>query len=454
MISQLKKMTAGLNADYFDIRYETKHVERVVMNKKEMRICDANTGDGYVLRVLKKGALATVSFTRPEQAETAIRKALENAEVLAANNVMPKSVAPAPVVVDTVKAKLIEDPRQIALSEKKELTKAYSDLLFAQPRIANVEIGYADVFRNKFFLNSEGTEINEELITTRLSGAIIAQEGSLTQPVRFAFGGSDGFHKVRNREQDALDKAKIAADLLTAEPVKAGTYKMVLNPGMTGVFTHEAFGHFSEADIVRDLPSLRDKMKLGTKLGIDELNIIDDATLPAQLGFYRYDDEGVAVRKTNLMTNGVLTGRLHDRFTAGEMNEPLSGHSIAEDFRYAPIVRMGCIFIQPDRYSLEEMLASMEDGLYIGDPMGGQTSGENFTFGAQYGYIVKGGKLAGMIRDINLVGNLYKTLLSVWMIGKDFELKEVGGCGKGQTNIRSCHGGPHVLFRELTVGGK
>ena len=454
MIEKLRKMTASIQADYFDIRYETKHVERVAMNKKDIRACDANTGDGYVLRVLKKGALATVSFTRPEQAETAIRKALENAEVLAANNVLPRSLAPAPVVVDTVKAPLLEDPRGISLAEKKELTKSYSDLLFAQPRIANVEIGYADVYRNKFFLNSEGTQINEELVTTRLSGAIIAQEGSLTQPVRFAFGGSDGFQRVRNREQDAIAKARIASELLDATPVTAGTYKMVLNPGMAGVFTHEAFGHFSEADIVRDLPALREKMKLGVKLGTDGLTIIDDATLPSRLGFYKYDDEGVAVRRTHLMTDGVLTARLHDRFTAGEMNEPLSGHSIAEDFRYSPIVRMGCIFIQPDKYSLEELLAAMDDGLYIGDPMGGQTSGENFTFGAQYGYIVKGGKLAGMIRDINLVGNLYKTLQSVWMIGSDFELKEVGGCGKGQTNIRSCHGGPHVLFREITVGGK
>lgn len=454
MIDQLKKMTASLEADYWDIRYETKHVERVAMNKKEMRACDANTGDGYVLRVLKKGALATVSFTRPEQAETAIRKAVENAEVLAANNVMPKTIAPAPVVVDSVKAPLLEDPRQISLKEKQALTRAYSDLLFAQPKIANVEIGYADVYRNKFFINSEGTQINEELVTTRLSGSIIAQEGSLTQPVRFAFGGSDGFQRVRGREQEAIAKAKIAANLLQAQPVTAGTYRMVLNPGMAGVFTHEAFGHFSEADIVRDLPALKEKMKLGTKLGTDILNITDDATIASQLGYYKYDDEGVAVRRTNLMTQGVLTARLHDRFTAGEMNEPLSGHSIAEDFRYSPIVRMGCIFIQPDKYTLNELLAAMEDGLYIGDPMGGQTSGENFTFGAQYGYIVKGGKLAGMIRDINLVGNLYKTLQSVWMIGSDFELKEVGGCGKGQTNIRSCHGGPHVLIRELTVGGK
>lgn len=454
MIDLLKKICANLAVDYFDIRYETKQVEHVLINKKEIRGYGSNTGDGYVLRVLKKGALATVCFTKAEQAETAIRKALENAEVLAANMQEPKKIAPAPKVVASVKAKLIEDPRLIPLSEKLSLAKSYSDLLFAEPKVANIEIGYADVFRNKYFYNSEGTEINEELVTTRLSGSIITQEGNQTQTVRIAFGGSDGFQRVRGREEEALEKAKIAAELLDAEPVKAGSYPMILNPGMAGVFTHEAFGHFSEADIVRNLPALREKMKLGTKLGTDNLNIIDDATMPDQLGFYRYDDEGVEVRRVNLMTNGILTGRLHDRFTAGEMNEAISGHSIAEDFHYAPIVRMGNIFIKPDKYSLEELLSTMQDGLYIGDPMGGQTSGENFTFGANYGYLVKNGKIAGMIRDINLVGNLYKTLLNVWMIGNDFVLKEVGGCGKGQTNIRSCHGGPHVLFRELTVGGK
>jgi TldD protein len=136
------------------------------------------------------------------------------------------------------------------------------------------------------------------------------------------------------------------------------------------------------------------------------------------------------------------------------MDEPVSGHSIAEDFRYSPIVRMGNIFIEPGSRSLEELLAACGDGLYICDAMGGQTSGENFTFGANYGFVVKSGRLQGMIRDINIVGNLYHTLGSVELIGSDFVLNESGGCGKGQTNIRSCLGGPSVLFTDLTVGGK
>lgn len=454
MISKLKQMTAQLDADYFDLRYETKKVERVVMSKGEIRAYGSNLGDGYVLRVLKDGGFASVSFTKPEQAPAAVRKALENTRVLAAHQSEPRRLAPAPAVKDTVKAVLEEDPRHVSLPDKLELTRHYSDLLMQQPSVANVDIEYSDTWRDKYFLNSEGSEINEELVTTRLAGSIVTQDGSLTQTVRVSFGGSDGFQRVRGREADALEKARIAAGLLKAEPVSAGSYRMVLNPGMAGVFTHEAFGHFSEADIVRDLPSLRDKMKIGTQLGVEFLNIVDDATLPGQLGRYTYDDEGVAVRRVNLMTGGVLTARLHDRFTAAELGEPITGHAIAEDYRYAPIVRMGNIFIQPDKYSLEELLAAMGDGLYIGEPMGGQTSGENFTFGANYGYYVKNGKLAGMIRDINIVGNLYQTLKNVVMIGSDFVLKESGGCGKGQTNIRSCFGGPHVYFKDLTVGGK
>jgi TldD protein len=85
--------------------------------------------------------------------------------------------------------------------------------------------------------------------------------------------------------------------------------------------------------------------------------------------------------------------------------------------------------------------------------MGGQTSGENFTFGAQYGYEVKNGKKADMIRDINISGNLYQTLKNINAIGNDMTLGEIGGCGKGQTNIRSCYGAPHIIIESVVIGG-
>jgi TldD protein len=166
-----------------------------------------------------------------------------------------------------------------------------------------------------------------------------------------------------------------------------------------------------------------------------------------------YDDEGVKVRPTQLMKDGVLTGRLHSRRTAAEFDEPVSGHSVAEDFRYAPIIRMGTIFIEPSTRSFDDLISMLGDGLYILDAKGGQTAGENFTFGAQYGYVVKDGKVGDMLRDINISGNLYKTLNDIVAVGDDFVLSKAGGCGKMQLNIRSCSGGPHILVRNLVIGG-
>jgi TldD protein len=312
---------------------------------------------------------------------------------------------------------------------------------------------YREVVREKHFLSTEGTQIKEDLITTGLFGEIMAKDGNLLQNVRVSCGGSNGFNTIRDQESLFEKRTGLALDLLKAEPVKGGDYPCILNPNLGGVFTHEAFGHFSEADIVENLPAMREKMKIGSKLGSDILNIIDNATLPDQLGFYKYDDEGIEVRPAELMNNGVLTGRLHSRRTAAEFDEPLSGHCVAEDYRFAPIVRMGTIFIKPGDLSFDDLLQKLGDGLYILDAKGGQTAGENFTFGAHYGYIVKNGKLDRMVRDFNITGNLYQTLNDITGIGDDFVLSKIGGCGKGQTNIRSCHGGPHILVNNLVVGG-
>jgi TldD protein len=241
---------------------------------------------------------------------------------------------------------------------------------------------------------------------------------------------------------------------LKAEPVEGRKVNVILNPSLAGVFTHEAFGHFSEADLIEDSPTLREKMRIGEKLGNDTLSIVDDPTLPEQLGFYAYDDEGVPARSVKLMERGVLAGRLHSRRTAAAFGESLSGHCVAEDYRFAPIIRMGNIFIEPGSHSFNDLLEMLGDGLYLLDSMGGETSGENFTFGAQYGYEVKNGQTGKMIRDINISGNLFHTLKSIQAVGSDLVLSKVGGCGKGQLNIRSCNGGPHILVHEVVVGGR
>jgi TldD protein len=454
MFEDLKIIISKVDADYADLRYEIKKEIKVVFNGKELTTVTSNSTDGYVLRVLKKGGLSSVAFTKRGDTDNAIQSATRNALLISKSIKKPVRFAVTEVIEDTFMPELDEDPRGIILNEKLELLKKYNNIPLNYKNILTTNMLYNEVIREKYFLNTEGTRIKEDLVTNGIRGLITSSDGNIFQNIRVGFGGGDGFHSLRNQEEEFENKTSIVIDLLKAKPIRGGVYNVVLNPDLAGVFTHEAFGHFSEADLIEDNPSMREKMKIGAKLGNDIVNIIDDPSLPGQLGFYKYDDEGVRARPTQLMKDGVLIGRLHSRRTAAEFEEPLSGHCVAEDYRYAPIIRMGNIFIEPRKNTFNNILGALGDGVYILDAKGGQTSGENFTFGAQYGYIVKNGNLGEMIRDINISGNLYRTLENISLVGDDLELSKVGGCGKGQMNIRSTNGAPHILINNLIIGGK
>ncbi len=453
MFEKLESILSLAGADYADVRYEEMSEASISFSGKELTGVASNDTDGFVVRVLHRGGMASVAFTKAEEAESAVRTAVESAVLFSKNSKRPVKIEKTERASGTFPPPLGEDPARVAMSEKLELLRRYNDIPLSNPKVVNTNMGYSEVRRRKLFASTEGSRVEETLVTTSIRGLITAKDGNLTQNIRVAMGGSDGFGTVRDQEKIFEDQTKLVVDLLAAKPVSSGVYRCIINPDLAGVFAHEAFGHFSEADIVETLPAMRHKMRLGARLGAEVLSITDDATRAGQLGFYRYDDEGVAVRPVELIKDGVLVGRLHSRRTAAEFGEPLTGHCVAEDYRYAPIVRMGTIFIQPGETGFEELLQGMGDGLYLLDAKGGQTAGENFTFGANYGYLVKGGKVGPMIRDINISGNLYQTLMDIRAVGNDLELCRTGGCGKGQTNIRSCHGGPHVVIDNLVVGG-
>ena len=453
MFEKLRLMISQSTAQYADIRYEIKKETKIVFNGRELFHIGSNSTDGFVIRILKDGGLSSIAFTRADDAEEAVRIAEENAVLMARSVNNSVRFAETNVVKDIFLPDMDEDPRYVSTDEKLHLTRNYNSIALKYDRIATTNIQYSEVIREKYFMSTEGSEIREDLITTAINGLITSKDGTLTQNVRVSLGGSNGFALLRNQEEEFERRTAIAIDLLHATPVNGGTYNVVLNQDLAGVFTHEAFGHFSEADLIEDSPTMRERMQIGACLGSEVLNIIDDPTMPRQLGFYCYDDEGVKARPVTLMKQGVLAGRLHSRRTAAAFGEGLTGHCVAEDYRYAPIVRMGNIFIEPGKNAFEDLIAMLGDGLYILDHKGGQTSGENFTFGAQYGYIVKGGTIRNMIRDINISGNLYQTLKNITAIGNDLVLSKTGGCGKGQLNIRSCSGSPHILVNNVVVGG-
>jgi TldD protein len=130
----------------------------------------------------------------------------------------------------------------------------------------------------------------------------------------------------------------------------------------------------------------------------------------------------------------------------------------AVDAHFTPIIRMSNIYIDPGESSLEEMVASIDDGYYLVGAKGGQTSGDQFSFGAQWGYRIVNGRLGSMVRDINMSGELFSTLQAITMVGNDLLFSERGGCGKGgggsmQLNRKSGKGAPHIKVDAVTIGG-
>jgi TldD protein len=246
-----------------------------------------------------------------------------------------------------------------------------------------------------------------------------------------------------------------AAALLRAPKPDGGPRTVILDPAMAGVFTHEAFGHMSEADCLYENPQLRDLMTVGKQIGVGNLNIVDDGSMPGSIGTQAYDDEGTPTRKTYLIRNGVLAGHLHSLETAGKMGATPTGNARAIRADAAPIVRMTTTYIENGDLPVDDLFAGVDDGVYACDAFGGQTELEMFTFSAAYGYRIRHGRKAELLRDVTLSGNLFETLKSIDGIGNDLRIWQTGGgCGKGgQSPLPVADGSPHIRIRNVVVGG-
>jgi len=456
MKERLARIVAGLPADYADIRYEENRKTRIAYRGKRLELISSYTTSGGHVRIYDSGGKATASFSDPAKVASIAEACSASAKLAAKGRDRPLRLADAPVVTGEFPVSPKTDPRTVRLEEKLEIVRHYNDLILSAPDVITSEAEYDEFASRRLFVNSDGSIVEYELLNVGIFGRIVTKKGRIVQRVRFAFGGSEDFSRLYNRDEDLIERIEMARRLLDASPPQAGTYPVILDPDEAAVFIHEAFGHLSEADGLQNNPAFREKLRIGTHLGGEILNVTDDPTIPGHPGSYEIDDEGVAGMKTHLITEGILTGRLHSRETAAEFAEPLSGNMRAVDAHFTPIVRMSNIFIEPGESSFDEMVASIDDGYYLVGARGGQTSGDQFTFGAQWGYRIENGRLGEMVRDINMSGELFSTLSAISMIGDDLAFGERGGCGKGmpmQLNRKSGKGAPHIKIDRVTLGG-
>ena len=196
-------------------------------------------------------------------------------------------------------------------------------------------------------------------------------------------------------------------------------------------------------------------MTLGKRFGRDILNIYDTGLDHGNRGALAYDDEGVAAQRTDLVKDGILVGRLHSRQSAAKMGENPTGSARALDYRYAPMVRMRTTCIAKGETPFAEMLKDIELGVYAVGGYGGETNGEMFTFTASYGFMIRQGQIAELVKDVTLTGNVFTTLANIDMIGDDFTFdNNAGGCGKGyQSPLPTSEGSPHIRVQKVVIGG-
>ncbi len=453
MREQIERAIRSSRADYTEVRLEERENTRVAFRGPDLETADAVLDRGGIVRCLVHGGgWGIATFNDLTALERRVQQAYEGARAVQAE---PIELAPVPAVEDEIVVPLENDFRGISVMEKKTLAQEYNEILVQfEPRVVDTQTTYFDSFSRVTFADSEGSYITEERPMVNVALSAVAREGDNVQRAFEAVSKVAGFEAVEGHHDLARTVAQRAVDLLAAPPVQGGSYTVVCNPKMAGVFAHEAFGHLSEADFVYENPQAQEMMVLGRRFGRDILTIADDGSIPGLRGSHRYDDEGTPTGRSDLIKDGILVGRLHSRETAGKMNEQPTGNARATSYRYSPIVRMTNTFIEGGDTPFEEMIGEIDRGVYACDAFGGQTALENFSFSAAYGYMIRDGEIAELVRDIVLSGNLFVTLKHIDAIGNDFQWAEWGRCGKGQGGLPVAMGAPHIRIRDVLIGGE
>ena len=257
-------------------------------------------------------------------------------------------------------------------------------------------------------------------------------------------------------EELAESAVKDIEERFDARRPKGGKMPVVMAAGASGILLHEAMGHAFEADFVRKAQSIFTG-KLGKRVARKGISILDDATISGNRGSINYDDEGVPGQKTYMVQDGILTSFLHDRISAGWFGVAPTGNGRRESFRYNPIPRMRCTYMENGSDGkAEDIIADVKKGIFVEEFSNGEVKiGEgDFTFYVKSGHLIENGRLTMPVKDINIVGNGPKALADIVAVAADLKIDNgTWTCGKEQSAPVGC-GIPSVLVKELTVGGE
>ena len=326
------------------------------------------------------------------------------------------------------------------------------------PRVKQVVVSLASTHEVILVAASDGTLAADVRPLVRMNVSVIAEQGDRREQGSAGGGGRIDYSYFQQQDH-ALEYAREAVRQallnLEAVPAPAGPMPVVLGPGWPGVLLHEAVGHGLEGDFNRKGSSAFSG-RMGEQVASPLCTIVDDGTLPDRRGSLNMDDEGTSTQQTVLIENGILKGYMQDKLNASLMGQVSTGNGRRESYAHLPMPRMTNTYMRAGEHDPQEIIASVDKGLYAVNFGGGQvdiTSGK-FVFSTSEAYLIEKGKVTRPVKGATLIGNGPEVMTRVSMVGNDLALdRGVGVCGKEGQSVPVGVGQPTLKIDSITVGG-
>lgn len=348
-------------------------------------------------------------------------------------------------------------PRDISVGEKVSMVNRANEVARKfDSRVRQVKVLYRDMSQSLSIANSEGLWVEGERVGTVFSVQVVSAQEDIIQTGYEPIGGTMGFElfELVPPEKVAEIAAKRSLLMLSARKAPMGKMAVVLSSDAGGTMIHEAIGHGLEADLAQQGLSVYSG-KLGEKVASSLINVVDDPTLPQRRGSYAFDDEGIISQKTVLVEEGILKSYLYDRLSALRDGVSSTGNGRRESYQIKPIPRMSNTIILPGQTKPEEIIRSVEKGLFVRKMGGGQVNTVNgdFVFEVSEGYLIEKGSIGEAVRGAILIGNGPQVLKEIDRVGDDLGFG-IGTCGKDGQGVPVADAQPTLRIPEIVVGGR
>ena len=312
--------------------------------------------------------------------------------------------------------------------------------------------------KNVEIIRSGGELLSDNRPLVRINMSVMVEKNGRKETGVFGIGGRqdyDEYLKNDNWKKVCDEAFRIASTNIESKPSLAGEMKVVLGPGWPAILIHEAVGHGLEGDFNRKKTSAFHDL-VGKKVASDGVTIIDDGTLDNRRGSLNIDDEGPPTERTVLIENGILKNFMQDRLNARLMNTKSTGNGRRESYKHVVMPRMRNTIMLGGSNTQEEMIKSVDKGIFAVSFGGGQVdiSSGKFVFNCTEAYEIMNGKVGSPIKGATLIGDGPSSLKEILMVGNDMMLDPgIGTCGKAGQGVPVGVGQPSLLINNMTVGG-